>query len=332
MKFLVVGLGSMGKRRIRNLRSLGHSEIVGFDPREDRRAEARSKYGVVTYASWELAVERERPDSVVISTSPDLHMQYAERAVARGLHCFVEASVVEGERIKALHKSIVDSRLVVVPSCTMKYFPGPRKVGELIRSGCIGRPLSLNYLTGQYLPDWHPWEHIRDYYVSRRETGGAREIVPFELTWINDIFGEPTPLSCVKRKLTDMEADIDDIYHMQLEYPGNVLASITIDVLSRPRATREFHVFGSEGRLDFSGEENAVRYIRVGDAEWNRTTFGVGTVEDGYINPEEPYVSEMNDFVKAAHESDRTLFPNSLIRDACILELLNRIESLDRST
>jgi threonine dehydrogenase-like Zn-dependent dehydrogenase len=42
--FLVVGLGSMGKRRIRNLKSLGYNDIVGFDKRADRRQEAKKLY------------------------------------------------------------------------------------------------------------------------------------------------------------------------------------------------------------------------------------------------------------------------------------------------
>ena len=42
MKFLVVGLGSMGKRRVRNLIALGFKDSVsGFDIREDRREETK---------------------------------------------------------------------------------------------------------------------------------------------------------------------------------------------------------------------------------------------------------------------------------------------------
>jgi 3-hydroxyisobutyrate dehydrogenase-like beta-hydroxyacid dehydrogenase len=40
MKALVVGLGSMGKRRVLNLIALGVKEIHGFDLRADRRQEA----------------------------------------------------------------------------------------------------------------------------------------------------------------------------------------------------------------------------------------------------------------------------------------------------
>ena len=46
MRFLIIGLGSMGKRRIRNLQSLDVGEISGFDISEGRRKEAREKYGI----------------------------------------------------------------------------------------------------------------------------------------------------------------------------------------------------------------------------------------------------------------------------------------------
>ena len=36
LTFLIVGLGSMGKRRIRNLRANGEEKIIGFDIRIDR--------------------------------------------------------------------------------------------------------------------------------------------------------------------------------------------------------------------------------------------------------------------------------------------------------
>lgn len=331
MKFLVVGLGSMGKRRVRNLQALGFTEIAGYDPRQDRREEAAEKYGIAIFDSYESAIADFNPDALIISTGPALHMDYALPAAKRGVHCFVEASVVDRERILQLSDAIEGTPTVVAPSCTMAYYPGPRKVRELIEQGVIGKPLNVNYLTGQYLPDWHPWEHIQDFYVSTRETGGCREIVPFELTWLNQIFGEPAALACVKSKLTDMPADIDDIYHCLLRYPANVLANVTVEVISRPKAIRELHILGSEGRLVFSADENCVRYIRSGDDDWTRWTVSSGTVEAGYINPEEPYISEMRDFIEAIRHRDPSLFPNTLARDAAVLGLLNSLEELSES-
>lgn len=328
IKFLIVGLGSMGKRRVRNLQALKHTALAGFDPRADRCIEASSRYDIETFDSFNKALVSFKPDTLVISTSPSLHMDYANQALNLGLHCFIEASVTEGDRILELSKALKGTKLVMVPSCTMRYYPGPIAIREIIRAGKIGKPLNLNYLTGQYLPDWHPWESIQDFYVSKRETGGAREIVPFELTWINEIFGQPRPVACVKDKQSDMDADIDDIYHCILRYPEGMLANVTVEVLSRPRAIRELNILGSTGRLVFSADENRVRYIAVGDKDWTKIDLASGTVEAGYINAEEPYISEMADFVKAIDAKNRKNFPNTLEKDAEILCLLNNLEDL----
>jgi predicted dehydrogenase len=326
MKFLIIGLGSMGNRRIRNLQSLGFTAIAGFDLREDRRDAVAKKYEVPTYSTLNFALEKFNPNIFVISTPPTEHMKYAFMGFELGINCFIEASVVEQERILELAEMVNSSNLVIVPSCTMRYFSGPRKVKELVKSGAIGKILNFNYHTGQYLPDWHPWESIESYYVSQRETGGAREIVPFELTWLNDIFGEPTPLGCFKRKLTDLKVDIDDIYHILLQYGDGITANITVDVISRPKSTRMMRILGSEGQIIFNGEQNIVQYINTDMKEWVEIQLEDVTIEKGYINPEEPYIDEMRDFIAAIKCNDKTIFPNSLSNDYLVLRTLNLLE------
>ena len=53
MKFLIIGLGSMGKRRARCLKTLKYKQIAGFDLRNDRRDEAEQKYGIKTFDNVE---------------------------------------------------------------------------------------------------------------------------------------------------------------------------------------------------------------------------------------------------------------------------------------
>lgn len=332
MKFLVIGLGSMGKRRVRNMQALGYKEVAGFDPRADRRAEAAEKYGIVVYPDFSAAMEAFCPDALIISTSPEHHMTYAWKGFEHGLSCFIEASVVEAERILELHRRTEGTPVLMAPSCTMRHFPGPKKVKELIQAGVIGRPLNVNYQTGQYLPDWHPWERIEDFYVSARETGGCREIVPFELTWLNDVFGQPEALACVKAKLTDMNADIDDLYHCLLRYPKGVLANVTVEVISRPQATRELRVLGTEGEIVFSADENCVRYAHTSSPDWQRFDLGGGTVEAGYINPEEPYIAEMRSFAEAITQHNKSIYPNTLLEDYQVLQTLYRLEQLAEVT
>lgn len=322
MKAIVIGLGSMGKRRIRNLKENGVSTITGFDLRADRCEEASNKYGITTVSSVDKNL-LSTYDVVVISTPPDMHMKYAFMAHEAGRPCFVEASVTDWRKIQELAGMAKHSGIVVAPSCTMKYFPGPRKVRELLGQNKIGKILYGNYTVGQWLPDWHPWEDIKDYYVSRRETGGAREILPFELTWLNDMWGQPDILSSYVTKLSQLTVDIDDYYTTVLRYPTGPVLNLTIEVLSRPKATREMRLIGSEGIIDFSADQEMVTLTR-NDSEVERFILSRGSVEAQYINPEEPYIAEIKDFLDACQ--GKKPFPNTLEEDVEILRLLENVE------
>lgn len=331
MKFLVVGLGSMGKRRVRNLKALGYEgNIAGFDLREDRRVES-TKYGIVTYDNFEEALTEFQPDVFVISTPPDLHMHYAYTAVQNNVHCFIEASVVDSEKILELSKIIENKKIVVAPSCTMRFYFAPIKIKELIQNGIIGNVLNYNYHTGQYLSDWHPWENIEDFYVSNPHTGGCREIVPFELTWLNDIFGDSIPISCVRKKLTDIQANIDDIYHCLLAYPNNIIGNLTVEVVSRPKATREMRILGTIGELVYSADQNILKYINTEMVDWHTIHFDIGSIESGYINPEEPYINEIKAFVDSIINMNKhgiSTYPNTLADDYKILKTLHALEDI----
>lgn len=329
MRFLVIGLGSMGKRRVRNLLALGNNEIAGWDIREDRRKDAEIKYGIKLFDNFEETLDIFKPEVFLISVNPEMHMNYAHLALEKNIHCFIEASVTEAEKIYSLYELNKEKKLILAPSCTMQYFHGPQKIGELLKQKVIGDLLFINYHSGQYLVDWHPWESIKDYYVSKKETGACREIVPFELTWMNKILGEPRVISLTKDKLTDMETDIDDIYNCVLRY-NKVICNLIVDVIARPKAVREFRALGSEGILEWSYENNWVRYSNVKNPEWNIFNLGEGSIESGYINPEEPYINEIKDFINAIQKNDPSLFPNSLLNDYRILQTLYKLESLNK--
>ena len=102
VKFLVIGLGSMGKRRVRNLIALDCDNIAGFDIRPDRRKYSNSEYNIVTFKSLESAINKFNPDVFIISTPPEFHMEYANFAFDRKIHCFIEGSVVDADKILEL--------------------------------------------------------------------------------------------------------------------------------------------------------------------------------------------------------------------------------------
>jgi len=321
MKFLIIGLGSMGQRRIRCLKSLGYNQIYGFDKNLKRKKNVEKKYKIKIVKNINL--ENVEDKNLIISTSPESHVYYLNKFINIKTNCFVEASVCDLSDLIKINNNL-NKKLTIYPSCTMKYFKGPSLIKRIIKKKIIGKLYYLNYVTGQYLPDWHPWENIKNFYVSKKRTGGCREIVPFELTWLNEIFGNPKVLNSFKNKISNLNANIDDIYTFNLLYPKKFLANIVIEVLSKPKSTREMIIVGSKGKIIFSSDQNQIKVYKKKILK----TYSLfqGKKFNKSINPDKPYIEEIKDFIKSCNQSDYRYFPNSLKDDIDILKKLNEIE------
>ncbi|MEX0764798.1 MAG: Gfo/Idh/MocA family oxidoreductase [Nitrosopumilaceae archaeon] len=320
MKFLIVGLGSMGKRRIRNLKALDQNYLIGFDTRIDRCSEANEKYQIKTFTDISEAL-KEKPNAMVISTPPDLHMKYAKVAIQNKIHFFTEASVIQDEMEEVIN-SLKDSNIIGLPSSTMRYHPIVISVQHIIKSNKIGKPIAFLYHSGQYLPDWHPWEDYRKFYVSKRVTGACREIVPFEIIWLTNIFGKIQTVSALKSKVSRLEADIDDIYNVLFEFEGGLQGNLTVDVIAR-FPFRQLKVLGEEGVILADWSDRTVRYFTKEEG-WVEKKIDDGVIEKNYIHGDGPYIDEMRAFIKSINKE--ILQPYTFEEDLKILKLLEAIE------
>jgi predicted dehydrogenase len=322
---LVIGLGSMGKRRLRNLAALGIDTVAGVDRREDRRKEVAEKYGIPVYASLGEALENGRYDRWFISVPPDAHHIYIEQALSAGVPCFVEASVIDTD-FDTFIKTSRKKKVLVAPSCTLRFHPAIRGITKIIQGGELGTVSNVIYHSGQYLPDWHTYEKVSDYYVSNRSTGGAREIVPFELTWITDLFGFPKSVTGIVRKTIDIPgaAEIDDTYNILMDYNGFIF-NLTVDVVSR-YATRRLLVNGSAGQLVWNWEDNGLKVFDPVSQQWETRPYEMLPAQEGYNKniTEGMYIEEIRRFLEAA--DGKCPFPNSLDKDKEVLHLLYAAE------
>jgi predicted dehydrogenase len=323
MKVMIVGLGSMGKRRIRCLKSLGYDSITGYDLREDKRNEAERKYGVKTIDNLDDNLLR-RSHAVIIATPPDKHNEYIRLAIENKKPVFVEASVIL-EGLAELNSLAKKQHILIAPSCTMRFHPAIKDIRNIVASRQYGKVTNFSYHSGQYLPDWHPWENVEDFYAGRKETGGCREIVPFELTWIVDVMGMPKKVGGFFGKTMDVGADIDDTYVISMDF-GNYYGDMTVDVVSR-YATRSLILNMEYGQILWRWDENIVKLYDVVNQRWIYYRSPEGQTAEGYNKniTEDMYVEEIKSFIEAV--SGKGKFPNSLDEDIKVLGLLQKIEA-----
>ncbi len=325
-KYLVIGLGSMGKRRIRCLMALGvkAENIYGMDTRIDRCNEAKEKYGICIVNS-EREVDFSPVEAVIVSLPPDKHSLGVDVAIKHNKPVFVEASVVL-EDVENIKKNNVNN-IFIAPSCTFIYHPMIKEIKKMVQSGKYGKVCNFSYHSGQYLPDWHPWESVNDFYVSNRETGGAREIVPYELTWITDIFGMPNEIKGYFRRTMELQCEIEDSYAGSVDY-GNMIGNILVDVVAR-NAVRNLIVNFEKAQIQWRCEKEQIEIYEAENSEWKYIKQPKMIHEEGYnanIN-ENMYIEEIDSFLKGI--KDEKQYANTIDRDIEVLRLLKQFEDSD---
>ena len=273
MSILIIGLGSMGRRRIRCLKALGVKKITGFDINKPRAREVAKDLGISLIDSIDDYLRPSAVDCVIISVSPEAHDVYLRKCVEESIPCFVEASVLIEGLSDIVSKNNMNHK--IAPSCTLCFHPAIKMISKIVSTNELGDVSNFILHSGQYLPDWHPYEKVEDYYVSKKQTGGAREIVPFELTWLTKIFGFPKSVKSFVAKTIDIKGaeNIDDTYNCIFDF-GRFLGVLVVDVVAR-RGTRSFELIFSNGHLIWNWENDYVEIIRS-DGLCERITYAKG--------------------------------------------------------
>ena len=153
MKLLIVGLGSMGKRRARLSKGIDAAlHIVGVDTAEARRAEACTLgLADAAYPTIAEAVAAEHPDAALVCTAPLSHAAVIGELLDSDLPVFTELNLVGDGYAENMAKAAAKN-LPLFLSSTMLYRRETQYIKQQVQA--FGKPVHYIYHIGQYLPDY----------------------------------------------------------------------------------------------------------------------------------------------------------------------------------
>ncbi len=250
MKFLVIGLGSMGKRRLRLLKqNFDEIELFGLDNREDRRKEVEELYGIKTYSTLDDILNINEIDAVLICTAPISHEKLIKLSLDKNLNVFTEINLIS-EGYEEIINTSKSKGLKLFLSSTMLY----REEIGFIKNKVIESLNKINYRyhVGQYLPDWHPWENYKDFFVGDKRTNGCRELFGIELPWIIKTFGKVKKIYVTRDKISNLDLDYPDCYNVILEHETGNKGVFSVDIVSR-KAIRNLEIYSENMHIFWNG-------------------------------------------------------------------------------
>lgn len=323
MNVIVIGLGSMGKRRIRLIKQIDSSiSIIGVDSKQERRDEARKLYEIDTYDSLNSAFEREC-ECAFVCTSPLSHRSIINTCLDNNLHVFTEINLIEDgydENI-ALAKR---KNLTLFLSSTFLYRDEVKYIQEEVRKS--NSLLSYSYHIGQYLPDWHPWENYTDYFIGDKRTSGCREIMAIDFPWLCKTFGDIKNVKVLKGKKTKLKTSYPDSFLLLIDHENGVQGSVVVDVVSR-KAIRNFEVYGEDLYLTWNGSGDGLKkYDIENKIEKSINLYKQLDHQEGYASfvVENAYRNEIEKFFNVVARKEKAEY--GFEDDKKVLEIINRIE------
>jgi predicted dehydrogenase len=250
MKILIAGYGSIGRRHMRNLLALGERDILLYRSHNSTLpVDEIEDFVVETDLHAALA---HKPDAVIVSNPTALHLDIAIPAAEAGCHIFMEKPLSDDlEGVDLLEHALQRGGRQLLMGFQFRFHPTLQKAAELIRSGVIGRVISVRAEWGEYLPDWHPWEDYRKGYAARADMGGGVvRTLCHPLDYLRWLIGEVDSLVAFTRSLPELELEVDSVAEISLTFKGGVIGSLHLDYIRRPvRHTLE--LTGSQGVMSW---------------------------------------------------------------------------------
>ncbi len=286
MKILIAGLGSIGQRHVRNLRALlgDGLELIAYRVRRlahvitpgtgmgaDATRNVESEYNIRVFTDLDEALG-ERPDAAFICNPNSMHMATAIACLQAGCDLFLEkpvAASLDGvQELLSLAEGRFRGRIVMV-GYQLRFHPCLKKLAETIASGSLGNLLAVRCVTGEYMPDWHPYEDYREAYAAKPEMGGGVMLAQIhEADYLYSLFGAPRSVYALGGQWSELEMAADDTASILMEAATASGRTLPIhlhqDCLQSP-PEKQCEVIGDRGKALMDLVAANVKVYRRGD-------------------------------------------------------------------
>jgi len=231
----IIGLGSIGRRHARILKSLDPDlQVFAF----------RTRTGALQGPSEHVVeIDREaffssRFDVIVIANPSAMHLRTLQEVLRADL---ANAVLVEkpfclpGEAAAAERLIAEATHTRILPGNTLRFHPAIPLLKASLESGSLGQALECHAHFGTYMPGWHQYEDYRSTYAARRDLGGGVLLTSIhEIDLVHHLFGAGRVAAACVGRLSLKEIDVEDSAHVLLTLDGCKVANISLNFFERP--------------------------------------------------------------------------------------------------
>lgn len=264
-KIAFCGLGSIGKRHIRNtseyLRQRGdtfsidlyRSDMGGELPEDIQPLVSQ----VFSYDDIESA--EEKYDVVFVTNPTSVHYDTLRRFRGKTRSFFIEKPVFDRTDIDTSLFADLEDTICYV-ACPLRYSAALQYVRQEID---FSKAFSVRAISSSYLPDWRPGQDYRQCYSAHRDMGGGVGIdLIHEWDYLTWLFGHPTEVFSIQRKISNLEIDSDDLA-IYIGRTATTAIELHLDYFGR-KTIRTLELYLPDETISCDIEDGKISYLKSG--------------------------------------------------------------------
>jgi predicted dehydrogenase len=282
MKICFIGLGSIGKRHIKNLINILEERKINFQidvvrsstkPLED---DLKSKITHCYFRTQEIPKDY---DIIFITNPTFLHYNTLLNVIDKTKHIFIEKPIFEDGEIDVEDIPYRKNSIYYV-ACPLRHTPVIKYIKKYIENEKV---FSVRSICSSYLPNWRNGIDYRNTYSAVKEQGGGVTLdLIHEWDYLIYLFGIPKNVINIKGKYSELEINSDDLSVYIAKY-NDKLVELHLDYFGR-KNSRELVLYTAEKTIK-------------ADIAKNKISFYGENEQCVILDNEDMYRNEMNYFI-----------------------------------
>lgn len=259
MKICMVGLGSIGKKHIRNLSATLQERNITYTIDALRNGKSVLPDEITCLLTHVYYDAEELPDDydIIFITNPTSRHFHAIRQVSGK----TKAMFIEKPLFQDAHYALQDLHLkpdgVYYIACPLRHKAILQYVKRLVERG--EKIYAARVISTSYLPEWRPGTDYRKVYSARKELGGGVTLdLIHEWDYLSYLFGLPGKVYNIRGHYSELELDSDDLSIYIADY-GDKTVEVHLDYIGR-KPERRLELYCRDYRMDVDIMNNQIRY------------------------------------------------------------------------
>ncbi len=312
---LVIGVGSIGERHVRNLLSLGATVSI-FDTEIILKTEIAEKYAVQPLSSLDNTLKIF--DLVLICTPTHTHVELAKKALNAGCHIFIEKPIAEkhSSELASLSQLAKMSEKIILVGCNMRFHRGVQEIKNILDSNALGKIYSVYAHCGHYLPNWRKTDYRNTYSARAAQGGGIMLECIHEFDYLRWLFGDILETSARTVRSGALDIDGEDSAEITFLFKSGFLGHLHADYLQQTKR-RGCEIVGENGTFIWESRGKNPEIATFTFLRKNGEPIEQKTVS---VELDEMYLAEMRYLLEMIENGTKTM--NDVIQAAETLRLV----------